>query len=223
MYSEVHVNMKKAIFILGLIFVNLICYSQEKKLKSAYTELVEWNEEGEDSSKPFAMEIKKESFEKFLNGRNRDTTLNRKFTSEELMKAIKNNEDIFFYGPVDYHKNNVLERGKYILLNQFTTGIERNVAHPIGIYVGRLISDDEVVTYRFSEKKSNEDIYGKLNKYIYFNTEKNKYMWLKPESPEEFTKALQSRDKSLPEYVLSFQQEWEKIIEEYIFSADLIK
>lgn len=215
--------MKFNLIATSLLFLCLIGFAEEKVFSSSSTELIEWNGEGKDNKKPFVLEIEKQTFENFLARRNRDTTLNRKFTSEELMKAIKNNEDIFFYEPVDYHKNNVLERGKYILLNQFTTGIERNVAHPIGIYVGRLISDDEVVTYRFSEKKSNEDIYGKLNKYIYFNTEKNKYMWLKPESPEEFTKALQSRDKSLPEYVLSFQQEWEKIIEEYIFSADLIK
>lgn len=215
--------MKFNLIATSLLFLCVIGFAEEKLFSSSSTELIEWNGEGKDDKKPFVLEIEKQTFENFLARRNRDTTLNRKFTSEELMKAIKNNEDIFFYGPVDYHKNNVLERGKYILLNQFTTGIERNVAHPIGIYVGRLISDDEVVTYRFSEKKSNEDIYGKLNKYIYFNTEKNKYMWLKPESPEEFTKALQSRDKSLPEYVLSFQQEWEKIIEEYIFSADLIK
>lgn len=209
--------MKKLALIIGLIFVNLACYAQEKKLNSDYTELIEWNAPRENIAKPFVLEIEHESFESFLAGRNKDTTLDKKFTAETLLQAIKNNEDIFFYGFVSYHKNNVIEQGKYLFLNQFTTGIERNFAVPIGVYVGRLISEDEVVTYRFSEKEENKDICKHLTSYIYFNSDRNAYMWLKEESPEEFTRALQNKDSSLPPYALLFQKEWEKIIGQYIF------
>ena len=209
--------MKKLVLIIGLIFVNLICYAQEKNLNSDYTELIEWNGEGKNNSKAFALEIEKESFEKFLHRRNVDTTLNKKFTAEELMQTVKNNEDIFYYCPVEFHKNRVIERGRYIFLDQFSTGIERHFAYRIYDYVGRLISEDEVVTYRFSEKKINKEIFKDLKSYMYFDTAKNAYMWLKEESPEEFTRALQSKDSSLPPYALLFQKEWEKIIGQYIF------
>lgn len=35
--------MKKTALIIGLIFVNLICYAQKKRLDSDYTELIERN------------------------------------------------------------------------------------------------------------------------------------------------------------------------------------
>ena len=120
--------MKKTALIIGLIFVNLTCYAQKKRLNSDYTELIEWNGEGKNNSKAFALEIEKESFEKFLHRRNVDTTLSKKFTAEELMQTVKNNEDIFYYCPVEFHKNRVIERGKYIFLDQFSTGIERHFA-----------------------------------------------------------------------------------------------
>lgn len=44
------------------------------------------------------------------------------------MQTVKNNEDIFYYCPVEFHKNRVIERGKYIFLDQFSTGIERHFA-----------------------------------------------------------------------------------------------
>lgn len=209
--------MKKLALIIGLIFVNLICYAHEKNLNSAYTELVEWNGEGKNNSKPFVLEIERESFENFLEERNKDIWVNRTFTKDSLLNAVKNNEDIFFYGFGPYYKNNVIQKDKYIFLNQFTIIGQRNFAVPIGVYVGRLISEDEVVTYRFSEKKINKEIFKDLKSYVYFDTAKNAYMWLREESQEEFTSALQNKDSSLPPYVLLFQKEWEKIIGQYIF------
>ena len=209
--------MKKLALIIGLIFVNLICYAQKKRLNSDYTELIEWNAPRENIAKPFVLEIERESFESFLEERNKDIWVNRTFTKDSLLNAVKNNEDIFFYGFGPYYKNNVIQKDKYIFLNQFTIIGQRNFAVPIGVYVGRLISEDEVVTYRFSEKEENKDICKHLTSYIYFNTDRNAYMWLKEESPEEFTRALQSKDSSLPPYALLFQKEWEKIIGQYIF------
>lgn len=49
--------MKKTALIIGLIFVNLTCYAQKKRLDSDYTELIEWNGQGENNSKAFALEI----------------------------------------------------------------------------------------------------------------------------------------------------------------------
>lgn len=49
--------MKKTALIIGLIFVNLTCYAQKKRLNSDYTELIEWNGEGKNNSKAFALEI----------------------------------------------------------------------------------------------------------------------------------------------------------------------
>lgn len=209
--------MKKLALIIGLIFVNLICCAQEKKLNSDYTELIEWNGEGKNNSKPFVLEIERESFESFLDERNKDMWVNQTFTKDSLLNAVKNNEDIFFYGFGPYYKNNVIQKDKYIFLNQFTIIGQRNFAVPIGVYVGRLISEDEVVTYRFSEKEENKDICRHLTSYIYFNSDRNAYIWLKEESPAEFTRALQSKASSLPPYALLFQKEWEKIIEQYIF------
>lgn len=54
--------MKKLVLIIGLIFVDLICYAQEKNLNSDYTELIEWNGQGENNSKPFALEIELEKY-----------------------------------------------------------------------------------------------------------------------------------------------------------------
>lgn len=54
--------MKKTALIIGLIFVNLICYAQEKNLNSDYTELIEWNGEGKNNSKAFALEIELEKY-----------------------------------------------------------------------------------------------------------------------------------------------------------------
>lgn len=54
--------MKKTALIIGLIFVNLTCYAQEKRLDSDYTELIEWNGQGENNSKAFALEIELEKY-----------------------------------------------------------------------------------------------------------------------------------------------------------------
>lgn len=59
---ENFVNMKKTALIIGLIFVNSTCYAQEKRLDSDYTELIEWNGQGENNSKPFALEIELEKY-----------------------------------------------------------------------------------------------------------------------------------------------------------------
>lgn len=54
--------MKKTALIIGLIFVNLTCYAQKKRLDSDYTEVIEWNGEGKNNLKPFALEIELEKY-----------------------------------------------------------------------------------------------------------------------------------------------------------------
>lgn len=180
----------------------------------------------------YLLHYDKQSFENvFMEGDKSYSPIFNKVGSEWRTEIVKDGHEVKYSDLSEYHE--FFDKGKYFYLVQFFSWQPELKACPIGKYIVEIYFNNEVYSFTFEDPLSivrdekMENLLSQIKDYVHLKTiyEENEfgsysqvktYCWKTSASRYQFYKDMRNKNPYLPEYVLDFQEKYEKCLRQII-------
>ena len=180
----------------------------------------------------YLLHYDKHSFENvFMEGDKSYSPIFNKVGSEWRTEIVKDGHEVKYSDLSEYHE--FFDKGKYFYLVQFFSWQPELKACPIGKYIVEIYFNNEVYSFTFEDPLSivrdekMENLLSQMKDYVHLKTiyeedefgsysQVKTYCWKTSASRYQFFKDMRNKNPYLPEYVLDFQEKYEKCLRQII-------